>query len=107
MTGTTAVLGWWGTISLIVTPFFLLNNIGRYLFCLGMAPVPPGASVPTLSEDSVQRITPVASQLFDRLGRGEAFDRVIQQTAAQAGVAPAQVILFVRAVIEAQQQQKS
>jgi hypothetical protein len=37
---TTLVLGWWGVISFIVTPFILLNNIGRYLFCLGMTPPP-------------------------------------------------------------------
>ncbi|WP_410971682.1 hypothetical protein, partial [Salmonella sp. SAL4437] len=31
-------LGWWGFISFFVTPLVLLNNIGRYLLCLGMAP---------------------------------------------------------------------
>ncbi len=29
-------LGWWGLHSLIITPFFLLNNLFRYLSCLGM-----------------------------------------------------------------------
>lgn len=33
---TTLFGGWWGTISFIVTPFYLLNNIGRYLTTLGM-----------------------------------------------------------------------
>jgi hypothetical protein len=31
MTGHTAVLGWWGTISMIVTPVFILNNLGYFL----------------------------------------------------------------------------
>ena len=39
----TLFLGWWGMISLIVTPFLLVNNIVRYLFCLGMPPVPADA----------------------------------------------------------------
>lgn len=35
-TGKTILLGWWGAISLIVTPFILLNNFFRYIFTLGM-----------------------------------------------------------------------
>ena len=37
---TTLALGWWGLISLIVTPFFILNNIFRYVLCLGMPAKP-------------------------------------------------------------------
>ena len=33
---TTLLLGWWGTISFLVTPFYLVNNIARYLTALGM-----------------------------------------------------------------------
>lgn len=36
MTMTSLLLGWWGIISFIVNPFFILNNIIRYLGCLGM-----------------------------------------------------------------------
>jgi hypothetical protein len=36
LTGKTMLLGWWGMISLIVTPFILLNNLFRFLFTLGM-----------------------------------------------------------------------
>src|SRR5437762_361868 len=67
MTTTTLFLGWWGTISFIVTPFFLLNNIGRYLSCLGMPSVPRGASPPQLTEQAVERISPHAQELFQRL----------------------------------------
>ena len=31
-------LGWWGVISFIITPFLILNNIVRYLLCLGLDP---------------------------------------------------------------------
>lgn len=33
---TTLFLGWWGTISFFVTPFYLLNNIGRFLTTVTM-----------------------------------------------------------------------
>lgn len=32
----TLFLGWWGTISFLVTPLILINNVGRYIFSLGM-----------------------------------------------------------------------
>jgi hypothetical protein len=104
MTGTTFFLGWWGVISFLVTPFILLNNIGRYLFCLGMAPVPPDATQPTLTKEAIERIDPHAQQFFDRLNGGEDFQTVVGSTAELAGVTPAQVVLFAQAVVEAQKQ---
>jgi hypothetical protein len=59
-------LGWWGFTSLIVTPFYILNNTARYLFCLGMAPVPRDAAPPRLTEDSAERIKPYLPDLIDR-----------------------------------------
>jgi len=32
----TLFLGWWGMISFCVTPFILLNNVGRYILTLGL-----------------------------------------------------------------------
>ena len=34
----TSFAGWWGMISFFLTPFFLLNNVVRYLFCLTLKP---------------------------------------------------------------------
>jgi hypothetical protein len=101
MTGTTMVLGWWGTISLILTPFFLLNNVGRYLFCLGMPGVPFNAAPPELTEEVAERLMPHANEIFDRLNAGESFERVATTTADKAGVSPGQVALFVQAIIQA------
>lgn len=103
MTGTTLVLGWWGVISFIMTPFFLLNNIGRYLFCLGMEPVAPGALPPRLTEEAIEKITPHANNLFSRLNDGEDFAATAALIAELAGVTPGQVALFVHAVIQSQE----
>ncbi len=40
MTGKTMLLGWWGIISFIVTPFILINNFFRFAFTLGMKKLP-------------------------------------------------------------------
>jgi len=36
LTGKTMLVGWWGAISFIVTPFILLNNLLRFVFTFGM-----------------------------------------------------------------------
>ncbi len=36
-------LGWWGAISIILTPLIILSNTVQYLFCLGMATAPQNA----------------------------------------------------------------
>jgi hypothetical protein len=38
MTLVSLLLGWWGVISFLLNPFFILNNLIRYLLCLGMKP---------------------------------------------------------------------
>jgi hypothetical protein len=35
-TGKTIILGWWGVISFIVTPIFLINNLFRYVTSISM-----------------------------------------------------------------------
>lgn len=105
MTTTTFFLGWWGTISFILTPFFLLNNVGRYMFCLGMSAVPAGASPPALNETVVQQLKPYGEELFTRLNEGEDFDVVSADIADRANVTPGQIALFVHAVAEAQARQ--
>jgi hypothetical protein len=42
-TTTTMLLGWWGLISFIITPFVLVNNVVRYMLCIGMVTPPTGS----------------------------------------------------------------
>jgi hypothetical protein len=104
-TGTTLLLGWWGMISLIISPFLIINNVGRYLFCLGMPPVPPDAVAPTLTSEAIEKIKPHVQHLFDRLNAGVSVAEASTEVAELAGVRPAQVILFLRALAEAQAEQ--
>src|SRR5260370_7109377 len=63
-TGTCLLLGWWGMISLVVTPIFILNNVGRYLVCLGMSAAPPDPAPPQLTHHPIHLISPPAHLLF-------------------------------------------
>jgi hypothetical protein len=85
---TNLLLGWWGMISLVVTPIFILNNVGRYLMCLGMATAPPDAAPPRLTDDAIERISPHADMLIGRLNAGEKLDIVAHDVAAKCGASP-------------------
>jgi hypothetical protein len=103
-TPTTLVLGWWGTISLIVTPFFILNNIGRYLTSLTMPAVPPDARVPELTADVIAKLGRVSSELIERMNRGETLETVAPDFARRTGVTPGQVVRYVQYLIQQQRQ---
>jgi hypothetical protein len=47
-TAVTLVLGWWGLISLVVTPIYLLNNVGRYVLCIPLPAPRQSAAAPTV-----------------------------------------------------------
>lgn len=98
-------LGWWGVISFIVTPFLILNNVFRYIFCLGMAAVPENATPPHLDEATLERLSPHTEYMISRLHDGEDFQTVAQETAIRAGATPGQVALYVQALVEAARQQ--
>src|SRR5438874_1688311 len=63
--------GWWGMISFIITPFFILNNVGRYAMCLGMPAVPEGAVPPRLTDEAIDKLQPYTKEIVDRLNDGE------------------------------------
>jgi hypothetical protein len=107
MTGTTLVLGWWGTISFVFTLFILPNNIIRYLGTLGMPPVPAGAMKPQLNAGTAEKLRPHLQEIFQRLGNKEKLDVVANDISYKAGVSPAQVTLYTIAVAKAAREQQA
>jgi hypothetical protein len=99
-------VGWWGIISVIVTPIFVVNNLVYYFLSLGMEPPAPGAKPPELTDEFFSRIQPHTDQLIQRLSHGEKLAEVSQDIATRAGVTPGQVALFVRAIAQQQQQKQ-
>lgn len=103
-TSTTAAIGWLGTISLILAPCFVLNNIIRYLSSLTMPRVPAGAMPPVVTDDVARRITPHLDAIFARLNAGEKLTDVCRAEAPRLGVTPGQILKFVLLVVEQQRQ---
>lgn len=98
-------LGWWGLISLIVTPFFIINNLFYYVPTLGMEGVPEGAAVQSmeLTEEDVHRLSPFNDWIVQRLNANESVDTVVTDVALRAGVSSRTVYLYLKAMVDAAQ----
>jgi hypothetical protein len=93
-TGITLVAGWWGVVSLFLTPIIIAHNVGGFATTLGMAGVPAGATAPTLTEAAVVALRPHSAKLKERAMAGENVVTLARDIAAAAGVTPGQVVLF-------------
>lgn len=102
-TGTTASVGWFGTISLIVTPIFVVTNTVYYLKSAAMPKTPADAQVPQLTHEAVTAINPLAGELMSRLNQQEPIDMVAMDIASRTGATPGQVVLFLRAMAQHRQ----
>jgi hypothetical protein len=106
MTAVNFTLGWWGMISLILNPFFIINNTVRYLGCLGMESPHPGAAPPQLTDDVMHRLQPYVQEIFGRLNAQHPMEQVCHDVAMRAGTTPGQVSLYVSALVAHAQQQQ-
>jgi len=88
-------IGWLGTISIVLAPVFSIINIIQYLGALGLEKVPPGARVPMLTPDAMQKLNPYSQELIARLQQNEELSDVAGDVAARAQVTPGQVVKFV------------
>ena len=98
MTGITLGVGWLGIISIVIAPIFIIMNTVRYLAVLGMPPVPPGAQVPVLDQQTIGKIRAQHAQLVARLNQREDLVTVARDIAARTGVTPGQVVKYVVAM---------
>lgn len=93
-TGTNLTLGWWGTISLVMTPVFTINNVIRYIGVLGMESVPSDAKPPVLTPEVAARLNPHVKQLIARLNAGEPLGEVARDLARRTGLTPGQIVKY-------------
>ncbi len=106
-TGINCTLGWWGYISFVVTPFFILNNVFRYATCLTLSPVPLDATEPQLTDEAIDKIQPYAGELIGRLNEGGKLKEVAEDIAHLANVTPGQVVRYLQALVAAQERGNS
>lgn len=93
-TAINATLGWWGVISFVVTPFFMLNNIIRYIAAAGLKPVPPGAAPPVVTTDVAHTLATHWQNIVDRVNAGEDLGSVCRDVASRTATTPGQVLCY-------------
>ena len=108
MTLTTAAVGWFGIISLCLTPVFIINNIVYFCPTIGMkspddfgrARVEELSAHPTmaLTPEARSKIEPHTAAILQRLQGGESLDRISMDIAPKIGVSAMQVELFVESM---------
>lgn len=94
LTSLTLLTGWWGTISFFINPFLVLNNVFRYIFCLGMHPVSPDARQPELSEADVTMLHDYQAEIIERLNQHEKREAIAEDIAERTGLTPGQVWIY-------------
>lgn len=95
----TLFLGWWGILSFFATIAFLINNIVRYVMCLGMESVPLGVQVPQLTKKDIQKLHPMAKYILQHLYSGEDLETIIRSVSLEVGVTSGQVLLYIRVLM--------
>ena len=100
MTAVNLTLGWWGTISLIMTPCYVINNLYHYAVCLFM-PSSRGAKRPQLTKESVDRLGPHTEEIIRRLNGGQSAAELMNDIAMRASVTPGQVALYIHELVAA------
>lgn len=107
MTLITLCVGWLGVLSLIMTPFILLNNIIYYIGSLFMPPRPPDAKIPEINATDLERFVPYAETVFGRVNKGESLVDVAKDMSPKVGLTPGQIIKCILQLIEFQKQHEA
>jgi hypothetical protein len=97
---TNVTLGWWGMISIVVTPIYIVTNLATYIASLQMKPPAPDAMQPYLNEQSRAKLQPVGDELIKRLNQKQAISDIAAELAARTGVTPGQVVLYARELVK-------
>ena len=91
--------GWYGLVSMFVTPAFLLGNIFTYVSTLGLAKVSRDARPPVCDDAVVIRIAPFVGVITDHLTTGADAADICREVARQAGLTPGQVWVCVQQML--------
>ena len=104
---TTLCVGWFGMISMILTPIFIINNVVRFLGTVGMktgdevAVARSDHPTKTLSKDIILKLNSFRDELQQRLEAGEDLDKITMNIGPRAGVSAMQVELYIEKVMAA------
>jgi len=93
----TMLLGWWGIISFLVTPFLLIMNIFTYSIVFFAKPYPVDPPRPFLSKVNDEELERYRDEIFQRILKGESMQQVAEDIGARLGISPEEAKTFYNA----------
>lgn len=97
-TGWNLIAGWWGVISAISNPFYIINNLVYLAGSMGLEPPPPDAAPPVLQQATIDTLSPLIPRMSELFQRGLKLPEVATQISKESGVEGAQVVVFIQAL---------
>lgn len=111
---TTLVVGWFGVISMIVAPIYIVINVYHFARTRSLPEAygarssskharasAPSPAAPTVPPAAAQRLAPFEQELRARIGGGEDFADVTFDVAKKAGVTAAQAEAYAESLARA------
>ena len=95
-TPVTLLLGWWSLMGALATPIILIHNTVRYVLCLGLRPVPPGAHLPELTEEVVRSLAQHDDRIRASLDPECNLQEVVTHLAEELNVNRGELVLYIQ-----------
>lgn len=89
-------IGWFGLVSMFVTPAYLLGNMITCVRTFGLPKVPRDERPPVCDDAAVDKIAPFVLDITDRLTAGADAAEICRELAPKAGLTPGQVWVYVQ-----------
>ncbi len=99
MTMVNVLLGWWGIVSLLMTPGILIDNLIWRLRTRSIPSSPPGSGPPELTDAAIASLNVHAVLINTRLDYGIEVSEIAWEVAPLAQVTPGQALLYARQVL--------
>jgi hypothetical protein len=95
----TVFFGWWSFPSLLIAPYYLINNIVQYLASIKMEPVAFGANYfPNLNELNIAKMNCYQAWIFQERNKHHSIDTIAQELSNKADVTKAEATLYINAL---------
>ncbi|MBD3362883.1 hypothetical protein GF362_04145 [Candidatus Dojkabacteria bacterium] len=93
------LIGWAGTISLVLAPIFFISNTIQYLSSLGLDDVPEGAQKPKLKKEEINKISKFSKEVIELYRKTKSVSETANELAPKVGVAPEKIALYIDMVL--------
>lgn len=94
------LVGWAGTISLFLAPFFFIANTVKFISAMNMQDVPVGAPTPTLKKEEIDKISNFSSEVVEVYKKTNSISETANELSPKIGLAPEKVAMYIYMLLQ-------